>query len=74
MQTISVSSVSEAIKEARRIFAADSAVEWVVATGAATVGGAVEFGGDDLVLHRSERAAWRRGRSVEETQAAILAG
>jgi len=73
MKTITVSSVSEAIKQARRIFAADPSCEWVTATGAATMGGAVEFGGDDLVLHRSERAAWRRGRSIEETQAAILA-
>lgn len=73
MRTITVSSVPEAIKEARRIFAADPSCEWVVASGAATTGGAVEFGGDDLVLHRSERGAWRRGRSIEDTQAAILA-
>ncbi len=73
MIEITVSSVNEAVRRAREIFAQDMAVEWVVAIGAATTGGAMFAANGDIVMHRSEKAAWTGGRTVEETQAAITA-
>lgn len=72
MHTIMASSAREALEKARRIFAAHPEVEWVRASGEATLGGLMELS-DDALIHRSGRGEFLRGRSVEQTQAAILA-
>jgi len=55
---ILASTVQEAIDKARQIFAQNPDTEFVIANGAATVGGATYFGDHTLLMHRSERAIW----------------
>lgn len=71
--TITFSDPKEAIAKARAEFAAKSDLEWVVATGAATVGGALHWGTKgDMVLHKSEHGAWTYQQTVEEVKQQIL--
>ena len=70
---IAVNTPKEAVETAKKIFAENKRIEWVIATGAATAGGVyMEGTRGDLVLHRSGKGTYTGVRTVEETKKAIL--